>query len=173
MTVRELSVPQLAVDSSSPKRYGLLIGFASISTVLLALGGWLTSLGLGPWYYQLEFPPFQPPPWVFTPAWIVVLSLLAVSTWLVARCEGTRQGVGVALGVYGAQCVLNVGWSLLFFAMRRPDVAFWSLLVLDMTLIAMILAYARVSKRASLMLLPYFAWLILATAINGWIVRFN
>ena len=158
---------------SSPKRYEVLVLTACLSLILLLLGGWLTYRGLGPWYYELEFPPFQPPAWVFTPVWTVVLSLLAWSTWRVSRQASPARGVGLALALYGAQCVLNVGWSLLFFTLRRPDVALWDLLVLDVTLLLMIVAYARISKTAGLLLVPYLAWVLLATAINGWIVQFN
>jgi tRNA(Arg) A34 adenosine deaminase TadA/tryptophan-rich sensory protein len=157
----------------SAKRYDILALAACLSLTLLLLGGWLTYLGLGPWYYELDFPPFQPPAWVFTPAWTVVLSLLAWATWCVSRQESQTRGVGLALALYGAQCVLNAGWSLLFFTLQRPDVALWALLVLDVTLLLMIVAYARIAKTAGLLLLPYFAWLLFSTAINGWIVQFN
>ena len=88
----------------TPRRYDILAVCVSVSVVLLGLGGWLTYLGLGPWYEQLQFPPFQPPAWVFTPTWTVVLTFLAVATWLVAR-EGESRNMSVALGLYGAQCV--------------------------------------------------------------------
>ncbi|MEM1062677.1 MAG: TspO/MBR family protein [Planctomycetota bacterium] len=153
-------------------QYGSLAMTSAISAALLGMGGWLTFLGLGRWYVELEFPPYQPPPWVFTPVWTVVLTLLAWSTWLVCRRVG-HPGVGLALGLYGAQCVLNVGWSLLFFTVERPDVAMWELLALDVTLALMIAAYARVSKVAAVMLVPYFAWLMMSTAINAWIVAEN
>jgi tRNA(Arg) A34 adenosine deaminase TadA len=37
----------------------------------------------------------------------------------------------------------------------------------------MICAYIKVSKMAGLLLVPYLAWLLFATAINAWIVQFN
>ena len=152
----------------------LLLVYSAASVALLLLGGWLTYLGLGDWYYQLEFPPFQAPSWLFTPVWTLVLSLLAVSTWFVAK-ESSSKPVACAhaLTLYGAQCVLNVGWSLLFFTLARPDIALWGLIVLDVVLALMILTYGQISKAAGLMLVPYLAWLILATAINGWIVQIN
>lgn len=160
-------------QAARSKRFGLLAVCGSISLILLFLGGWLTYVGLGPWYYQLRFPPFQPPDWVFTPMWIVVLSLLAWATWKVVSADGNRPSMKLALALYGAQCVLNAGWSLLFFTLQRPDAALWELLVLDVTLALMVFAYARVSKMAGLLLTPYLVWLLFATAINGWIVQFN
>jgi tRNA(Arg) A34 adenosine deaminase TadA/tryptophan-rich sensory protein len=138
--------------------------------MLFGAGGWLTYAGLGPWYERLDFPPYQPPGWVFTPAWGVVLALLAVATWRVAQVPGRHAAAFV---LYGVQCILNVGWSLLFFTLQRPDVALWELAVLDAALLLMIAVYARASRTAALMLIPYLAWLLFATAINGWIVQFN
>ncbi|MEM9354151.1 MAG: TspO/MBR family protein [Planctomycetota bacterium] len=159
-------------EATPPPRYDLLALCSGASFLLLALGGWLTSLGLGPWYDALRLPPFQPPAWVFTPMWTIVLSLLAVATWLVGR-EPHAPGRGRALALYGAQCVLNAGWSLLFFSLQRPDAALWELLVLNAVLVAMIAAYWRVSRLAGLLITPYLAWLLLATAINVWVVQNN
>ena len=157
-----------------PRSYPLLAMFGGLSLILLLLGGWLTYAGLGDWYYELNFPPFQPPPWVFTPAWVVVLSCLALSTWLIASRLHERGGaVALALSFYSAQFVLNVGWSLLFFTVQRPDIALWELIVLDGVLLAMIWTYGRISLWATMLLMPYLAWLVLSTAINGWIVQHN
>lgn len=146
--------------------------FAAISVLLLAVGGWLTSLGLGEWYRELTFPPFQPPAWAFTPAWITIFALLTFATHRVATAY-PRQPAAVrsALVLYALQCVLNIGWSLLFFAWARPDWALWEILALDVVLVAMTVAYWRVSARAGAMLVPYVLWLGLATAINAWIVQ--
>lgn len=151
-----------------------LVGYSILSAILLFLGGWLTYLGLGDWYYSLDFPPYQPPAWVFTPAWVIVLSCLAISTWLVVcKAEKNLQYAFFALMLYGAQFVLNVGWSLLFFTMQRPDIALWELVALDASLLGMVWTYGRISRLAALLLLPYLGWLLLSTAINIWIVMYN
>ena len=151
-----------------------LLWYAVVAIILLGLGGWLTYIGLGDWYYSLEFPPFQPPAWLFTPAWVIVLSCLTFSTWLVTgKANDNVAAVLLAVALYGGQCVLNAGWSLLFFTMQRPDVALWELATLDAVLLGMVWAYSRVSILAALLLLPYAAWLFLSTAINWWIVMHN
>lgn len=165
------SVPISTTHSLLSARNVSLAVVSTISFLLLILGGWLTYLGLGPWYYELAFPPFQPPSWVFTPVWTVVLALLAWATWRAALSEQTTAKIALAL--YGAQCVLNVGWSLLFFTAQRPDIALFELLVLDVVLLLMVVFYGRISKLAGALLVPYFVWLLFATAINGWIVIYN
>ena len=162
------------MNRTNSKRYRFLLGYSAVSLLLLILGGWLTSLGLGDWYYELEFPPFQPPSWLFTVAWVVVLTGLAFSTWFITRrAEENLSAAMPALMLYGAQCILNAGWSLLFFTLQRPDIALLELLVFDIILLAMVWMYGRISKAAALLLLPYVIWLVLSTAINGWIVAHN
>lgn len=75
MTTAPRATPS-TFDVGKALRLNSLAVVAAISLILLLLGGSLTYLGLGPWYYRLGFPPFQPPFWLFTPAWLVVLSLL-------------------------------------------------------------------------------------------------
>jgi tryptophan-rich sensory protein len=162
------------MKTAASKSFMLLVVFSTLSLILLLLGGWLTYAGLGSWYYELDFPPFQPPQWLFTPAWVIVLSCLALSTWLVATRVNDQAGaVAFALALYGAQFALNAGWSLLFFTVQRPDIALWELIVLDNVLLAMVLAYGWVSKWAALLLTPYIIWLVLSTAINVWIAQHN
>ncbi len=151
-----------------------LLGYCMASLVLLLLGGWLTYIGIGEWYYSLDFPPFQPPSWMFTPAWVVVLTCLAFSTWMVGRKAADNIQIAIlAMIFYGAQCVLNGVWSLLFFTMQRPDFALWELLVLDASIIAMVWSYWKITRWAALLLIPYVVWLALSTAINIWIVMHN
>ena len=155
---------------SSSRRFGLLIVFATLSLVTLALGGWFTALGLGPWYDELATPPFQPPAWAFTPVWIGIFSLLAIATWRIARSG--RSGPWT-IGLYGVQLGLNAAWSLLFFALQRPDWALLEIIILDLAVIVLTLLYLRIDRPAGIMLTPYVVWLGLATAINTWIVIYN
>ena len=153
-----------------PARRDLLSLSAVLSVVTLGIGGWLTSLGFGPWYDELVKPPFQPPGWVFSPVWTTIFALLTVATWQVARRGGAARG---ALRLYAVQLVLNVGWSLLFFTLHMPGWALAEILVLDVLVLAMVVAYGRVHGPAGWMLVPYAVWLGLATTINAWIVLEN
>ena len=49
----------------------------------------------------------------------------------------------LALTLYGAQCILSIGWSLLFFTLQRPDIALWELAALDLVLVGMVWSYGR------------------------------
>ena len=123
--------PQQTSTEASPEqdpRRGLLAFFALLSVITLSLGGWLTSLGFGPWYDELLKPPFQPPGWVFSPAWTTLFTLLAIATWRVARQGEVAR---LALWVYSAQLVFNVLWSLFFFTLHQPAWALVDIAILN------------------------------------------
>ena len=150
-------------------RRDLAFLFGGLSFVTLGLGGWLTSLGMGPRYDELKTPPFQPPGWVFTPVWTTLFVLLAVATWQVAR----RGSARIALTLYAVQLAMNVAWSLLFFALHNPPWALINIAVLDLVVVAMVFAYGRIHRASGWMIVPYAIWLGLATAINVSIVNHN
>ena len=153
-----------------PLRIGLLVLFAGLSVAILAVGGWLTSLGFGEWYDALEKPWFQPPGWAFGPAWFSIFTLLAIATWQIARRGAVAR---TALWIYGAQLVLNLLWSLLFFTLHRPGWALVEIVVLDVVLFVMVFLYGRIHRAAGWMLVPYAGWLLFATAINVAVVVLN
>ena len=171
-----MSSPEITADDTArpdftlPFRPGLLALFSFISLLTLAAGGWLTSLGLGPWYDELLKPSFQPPAWVFTPAWTTIFVLLAIATWRIARLGAPSKA---AIVVYSLQIVLNMLWSLFFFAMERPDLALVEILVLDLVIVLMVFMYGRLDRTAGWLMVPYAVWLILATCINLWVVLNN
>jgi tryptophan-rich sensory protein/methanogenic corrinoid protein MtbC1 len=148
-----------------------LVGLLFASLVMLAMGGWLTSLGLGPWYDALEIPPWQPPGWVFTPVWIIVLTLLAIATWLAIPSQ--RISHSTLMIIYTKQFFLNIAWSLLFFALQSPTADLVDIIALDVVVLTLNILCFRASIVAGLLVVPYTVWLGFATAINVWIVLNN
>ena len=58
------------------------------AVILGGAGGLLTTIG--PWYRELKKPGWQPPDWLFGPAWTVILGLAAWASVL-ALCVGLRD----------------------------------------------------------------------------------
>ena len=148
----------------------LAIAAAAVFAVA-ALGGALTDIGA--WYKALQKPSWQPPDWLFGPVWTTIFTLIAISAasaWRDAPDAGTR---GQIVGLFMLNGILNVLWSLLFFYLRRPDWALIEVVALWLSIVALILMLWRFSMRASLLLLPYLAWVSLAAYLNLTIVRLN
>lgn len=139
---------------------------------LAALGGWITDTG--PWYQALRKPWFQPPNFLFGPAWTTIficLGCAAVIAWNVPT-NTAQQRLGVALA-FALNFLLNSLWSFLFFARRRPDLALIEVVVFWCSIVALIVVVRPLSSTAAWLLLPYLAWVSFATVLNQRIVALN
>lgn len=77
------------------------------------------------------------------------------------------------LALFALNGFLNVLWSLLFFRLHRPDWALFEVLLLWLSILLLIWVLARYARIASLLLLPYLAWVAFAGFLNLATVRLN
>ena len=148
----------------------VLIG-AGVAIFVAGLGGTLTDTG--PWYQNLRKPSWQPPDWLFGPAWTLIFALATVSAvhaWRNARSRAQREWV---IGLFALNGFLNVLWSSLFFALRRPDWALIEVVFLWLSILLPIGVFWRLARPASLYLLPYLAWVGFAAILNLAVVGLN
>ena len=76
------------------------------AVILGGAGGLLTTIG--PWYRNLKKPSFQPPDWLFGPAWTVILGTTAwagVLAWNGATTDSGRNAI-IVLYVVNFVCHL-------------------------------------------------------------------
>lgn len=135
------------------------------------LGGTLTDTG--PWYQNLQKPSWQPPDWLFGPAWTTIFALAvvsAVSAWRAAEDRSQREWV---IGLFALNGFFNVLWSTLFFALKRPDWALMEVGFLWLAILAPMLAFWRLSRLSGLCLVPYLLWVSFAAYLNYIVVRLN
>lgn len=137
-----------------------------------AIGSAATLSSVETWYQKLDKPSFNPPRWVFGPAWTTLYLLMGVADYLVSR-QGTTDEVRNARTLYRVQLGLNAGWSLIFFGLRSPSAALIEIALLWVAIVATIIAYARISKLAAALLIPYLAWTTFAAVLNAAIWRKN
>ncbi len=97
--------------------------------------------------------------------WIALYVLIAVAGWLVWRRAGWR-GARAALTLFAVQLVLNAAWTPLFFGAEMRAAALVDILLLLAVITAMIPAFARVSRTAAALLVPYWAWVAFASALT-------
>jgi translocator protein len=147
----------------------VIAGAAALFVAII--GGVLTVIDV--WYENLAFPSWRPPNWLFGPAWTIIFALTAaggVVAWNTAPGADERM---LLLALFLVNGVLNVAWSAIFFRMRRPDFAFFELVVLWLSILSLVVVTASWSDRAALLLLPYLAWVTFAGTLNRTIVRLN
>jgi tryptophan-rich sensory protein len=146
-----------------------LTAFVVLCFGLSVLGGTATRAGLAEWYPALRKPPWTPPGWVFGPVWALLYPMVAVAGWLAWRGGRARFGPLVFL----LQLALNAAWPWLFFAQRRPGLAFLCIVLLVVAIAATIAAFWRPSRGAALLMVPYLGWVVFAAALNLAIWRLN
>ncbi len=142
---------------------GLLAWFGLV--FIAAAAGALASVNAASFYLRLNKPAWAPPASAFGPVWSVLYALMGVSAWLVWREQGNKP-VARALSLFIAQLLANALWSWLFFAWRLGVASFGDVLLLLVLIALTITAFFRVKRLAALLMVPYLAWVCLASALT-------
>lgn len=150
-----------------PQWIGLL-GFGAAAAAAALIGG-LGVAGTAGEYNSLAQPSWAPPSWLFGPVWTVLYIGIAVSGWLVWR----RSGWNAALAVFAVQLALNAIWTPLFFGAGLRGLALADIAVLWVLIGVNIVLFWRRSRPAAVLLLPYWAWVTFATALNASVWTMN
>lgn len=145
-------------------------------TLLLFLAGvvgvgWLigaTNLP-GVWYAALQKPPFDPPNWVFAPAWTVLYVLIAIAGWRTWRQEAN----GFALQLWLAQMLLNFAWSPIVFRFHQLAFGLAVILTMLVLIVTFISTQWRENRMAALFFIPYALWVSFAALLNYSLYRLN
>ncbi|HLL14257.1 MAG TPA: TspO/MBR family protein [Pyrinomonadaceae bacterium] len=135
------------------------------------VGSLYTTPAIPTWYASLQKPAWNPPNWVFGPAWTLLYLMMAVAVWLVWRERGLTAGV--ALTLFAVQLILNAFWSVIFFGWRRPDLALVEIFFLWAAIFATMLAFWRISQFAAWLMWPYLLWVTFAGFLNLAIWKLN
>ena len=144
----------------------LLINFAA-----LAVGGLFTAKGVpSEWYIQLNKAPWTPPGWVFGAAWFNIMVCFSV---YMAYLYRTPVNTIMLIALFSVQWVLNVMWNPVFFYFHAAIAGLLIISALTILVGYLLLYYFPFGKTISLLLLPYFVWLLIATSLNAYIVIKN
>lgn len=144
----------------------LVVAFAAA-----ALGG-IASANAPDFYTSLDRPIWAPPASLFAPVWTVLYLLLGVAAWLVWRERGVR-GAPIALSLFIVQLAANALWTWIFFARRQGALAFAEIVVLEVLIVATLVAFWRVRPLAAALLVPYLVWVAYAGALTYAVWRMN
>jgi translocator protein len=168
------TIHQARADDQKQRRWWRL----ALVTVPVVLGlgllsGWLSNSGFSNgWFVALRKPAFMPPGWVFGAVWTTLYTLMGVALAMVLAAPASR-GRSTAIGLFAVHLVLNFAWSPLFFGAGMIGWGLMLIVALDGLVVETIVRFAGVRRVAGLLLVPYLAWLCLATALNWEIGRLN
>lgn len=152
-----------------------LMGLISWILVFQIIGyclGAITQVHSATWYPALHKSSLTPPAIVFPIVWSILYTMIAISGWSLWQHRLQPQAK-TALGFYSAQMILNWAWSPLFFIYHLIAVSFYCIILISILTLITILLTRNKFKLSSIMLIPYFIWLIFASYLNAviWILN--
>ena len=123
------------------------------------------------WYDSLKKAPWNPPRWVFGPAWTLLYLTMGYASYRVLSTEGALKWT--ALGIYWGQLAVNFAWSPIFFGFRRLKLALAVIVLLWCLIVATLVLFLLVDITAGALIIPYLVWVSYATTLNAYIVGNN
>jgi len=137
------------------------------------LMGAVSNSGFGnDWYEPLTKPMFQPPSWAFGATWTMLYVLMGISVAAVLNAPVSPSRTRV-LALFFVQLALNFAWSPIFFGGGMIDIGLVVIGAMTILVAVTIVSFWKVRPWAGALLVPYLAWLCLATALNYETGRLN
>ena len=133
----------------------------------------LISRGAMDTFNTLEKPPLSPPAWLFPVVWTVLYLLMGYSLYLVLKARSDTMTLNRALYLFFLQLFFNFFWPIFFFNFSLYIFSFGWLVVMWGLILAMILTFLKISRRAALVNLPYLIWVAFAGYLNLGIAILN
>lgn len=157
---------------STVKDFSALIICLLIPLAIGGIAGFATALGVNDWYVTLNKPSFNPPGYIFGPVWTFLYLLMGISLFIIWQSPAGQNRTN-ALIAFSVQLFLNFVWSFLFFKFELPGWALIEIVLLWLSILAMIILFARISKTAASLQIPYLLWVSFATILNAAIWHLN
>ena len=98
--------------------------------------------------------------------WIILYALMGVGVYLVWQKRTKEECHCTALQLFFLQLALNALWAYLFFVLREPVLALFSMGALFLALLATMWQFWNISKPAAYLLLPYAVWIVFTAYLN-------
>ncbi len=124
-------------------------------------------------FESLNKPPLSPPGWLFPVVWTALYLLMGYSLFLILTSGSDSRTVGENVTLFATQLIFNFFWSIFFFNFELYFFSFGWLIVLWTLIFAMCVSFYKTSKLASLINIPYLAWVSFAGYLNLGIAVLN
>jgi tryptophan-rich sensory protein len=155
------------------KAVGKLICSVSICLFIGFVGSFSTMDSVSTWYADLEKPSFNPPDWAFGVVWPILYVMMGVAAFLISNKGISSKQTKVALGLFVFQLVLNCLWTPIFFGLHMMGLALAEIILLWVAILFTIVAFWRISKTATYLLIPYILWVSFAIVLNAFLWHLN
>lgn len=143
----------------------LVLNFGALGIGVLLMGDGPTS----DWYTSMNQAPWTPPNWLFGAAWTFIMLCFSI---YMARLY-LKQSTSMVITLFIIQLVLNIAWNFVFFNQHMMAFGLITIIALTFIITVFLVTYFKVLKGYSLLILPYFVWIWIATSLNLYILINN
>lgn len=148
-----------------------IVLFLIINFTALGIGSRFTGNGVpSEWYQNLAKAPWTPPGWVFGAAWTTIMICFAI---YLAYLWPQVSNKKFLIGLFTVQWLLNVAWNPVFFQMHQTVLGLDIIAALTLVVGYFLFNYNSILRYKTLLIAPYFIWLLIATSLNAYIVLKN
>ena len=137
------------------------------------IGAFFTTPNIDTWYASLIKPSFNPPSWIFGPVWTLLFLLMGIAFYLIWQKVDKNKLAKFAMIFFVVHLAFNTLWSILFFGLQNPGLAFIEIIILLAMIILLIEKFSKISKQAAWLLVPYLLWVSFASILNYTIWQLN
>ena len=145
-----------------------IVGLILIGSII----GSLTTSEITTWYSVLNRSLLTPPNYVFPIVWTILYAALGAAGWSIWRSSSFSQ-IKTIKALYLIQLMLNWSWTPLFFHYHLTEVSLIILGAMDILVGTLIGFSYRKVRLGSILMIPYLAWILLATYLNFYIWWYN
>jgi len=137
------------------------------------IGSIFTVSSIREWYSLLEKPSFNPPNWIFGPAWTILYLLMGISIYLVWQRVKENKNNKKVMFIFWIHLFLNTIWSIIFFGFQNVGLAFINIVVIWFFIVLLMILFWKIDRRATYLLIPYLLWVSFASILNLSILLLN
>lgn len=141
----------------------LSLRFVIFCLIISGFAGWVTKSNLTLWYDGLVKPSFAPPDIVFGPVWTILYIMIGFAGGRAWLQRHTQPALWYA---YAVQLILNFIWSFIFFGAHSIVGGLIDIILLWLAIAVTVILAFRCDRATAYWLLPYWAWVTFAAALN-------
>lgn len=124
-------------------------------------------------YESLKKPILSPSPIIVLSIWTSLYIILGIAAYRFYINNEKRKVNSDGYFFYLIQLIFYFAWTFLFIAFRLYGLSFiWLIVIIILTVIT-IFKFAKIDKKAALLMLPYILWLLYSAVINYFIWFYN
>ncbi len=143
----------------------LIFNFGALGLGVILMGTGATS----DWYTSMNKAPWTPANWVFGAAWTFIMLCFSIyMTFLYLK-----QPTAKVITLFVIQFILNVAWNYVFFNQHLVGIGLATIAALTFIVTIFLVTYLPLLKFKSLLILPYFVWICIATSLNLYMLIHN